>query len=148
MPVMVSAVWELTSYRDKRNHMRLSFSILSLSLSSCLSPSHLQECQEGRGIPISNSTQLPITKKQSSCLTNRESFSSKNKRSEGRRAAGADLVASLWLFGPFMLENLTLLFYYHTHNISDTRCVGFFSPHQALLWHQLGVLQFNSIKLS
>ena len=30
------------------------------------------------------------------------------------------------------------------HNTSDTRCVGLF-PHHAILWHKLGVLQYNSV---
>lgn len=37
---------------------------------------------------------------------------------------------------------LLYLHYYHTHSTSDTRCVGFYSLHQATLRHQLGVLQF------
>lgn len=35
---------------------------------------------------------------------------------------------------------------YHTHNISDIRCMGyFFFPHWVILQPQLGVLHFNSI---
>ena len=38
---------------------------------------------------------------------------------------------------------LLCLLYSQTHITCDTRCVGVFS-YQAILWHQLGVLQFNS----
>ena len=43
-----------------------------------------------------------------------------------------------------VLENLSLSpLSYHTHSVSDPRCIGVFPPSNSLS-HQLGVLQFSS----